>query len=390
MASSPATKDSKRRLRVGIDAHALGSDLGGNETYLRSLLTGLRSHPEHDYVLYITHPGAREIAARLLPGAECRSVSGNPLKRLGIDLPIASWFHGLDLIHLQYVAPLLPGCPISLLIHDLSYEHAPSWFHPSEVQRFRWTIPRSASLAKVVLTISDFCREDIIRRLQLPPDKVVVTPNSLPPFCKPAEESAILGLKKRVGISQRYILALGNLQPRKNITTLLQAWRSIRDRPELHDVALVITGKKAWLYEEILKEAEVAEEANQRDHGRTGKDRVTFTGYLPEEDLPALYSGALLFVYPSLFEGFGLPPLEAMACGTPVIVGRNSALPEVCGEAARYSCVTDPDQLGEEILALSLDQSGRDSLSLAGIARAGTFTLEKLTLPTVQAWERIA
>jgi glycosyltransferase involved in cell wall biosynthesis len=372
---------SKKRLRIGIDAHALGSNLGGNETYLRSLLTGLSHHPEHDYILYITHAGALEIADRLLPGSECRLVSENPLKRLGLDLAIASRFHGLDLLHLQYVAPLFPGCPISLLIHDLSYEHAPSWFRPLEVTRFRWTIPRSAALAAVVLTISEFCREDIIRRLKLPPDRVVVAPNALPPFCQPAGGDEIDSLKRRLGISNRYILALGNLQPRKNITTLMRAWKTVMASPSMQDVTLVITGKKAWLYEEILNEA---------GPDKAMEDRILFTGYLVEEDLPALYSGALLFVYPSLFEGFGLPPIEAMACGTPVIVGENSALPEVCGQAARYSEVTDPVRLGRDILALSLDEEERRNLSVEGTHRAGSFTLVRLTLPTLRAWESIA
>jgi glycosyltransferase involved in cell wall biosynthesis len=209
----------------------------------------------------------------------------------------------------------------------------------------------------------------------------VVAPNALPPFCQPAGGDEIDSLKRRLGISNRYILALGNLQPRKNITTLMRAWKTVMASPNMQDVTLVITGKKAWLYEEILNEA---------GPDKAMEDRILFTGYLVEEDLPALYSGALLFVYPSLFEGFGLPPIEAMACGTPVIVGENSALSEVCGQAARYSEVTDPVRLGRDILALSLDEEERRTLSVEGTHRAGSFTLERLTLPTLRAWESIA
>lgn len=368
-----------RRLRVGIDAHALGSGLGGNETYLRSLLIALRAHPEHDYILYVSHPKARELAEKMLPGCTTHAVSANPLKRLGFDLSHASRHHGLDVMHLQYVAPLFPGCPVSLLIHDLSYEHRPEWFRPLEVLRFRCTIPLSASVSKAVLTISDYCREDIVKRLHLPREKVTVSPNALPPFCSPADQTAIAALREKLKLPGRYILALGNLQPRKNITTLLQAWKLIRNNPGLQDVSLVITGKKAWLYDEILSEADAALDT-----------RILFTGYLPEEDLPALYSGALLFVYPSLFEGFGLPPIEAMACGTPVIVGRNSALPEICGEAALYSEITSAEKLGADILALCLNEEERLRLSAAGIRQAGTYTLENLALPTIRAWEKIA
>jgi|GEM_PF-1355425 len=372
---------SNKRLKIGIDAHALGSNLGGNETYLRCLLQGLNAHPEHDYVLYVSHSTANRIAGELLPGAECHQVSPNPLKRLGLDLPLASFRDGLDLIHLQYVSPLLSGCPVSLLIHDLSYEHNPKWFTRGEVARFRATIPRSAKASRIVMTISEFCREDIIRRLGIPSEKVIVTPNALSPHFKRAETEKIRGLRSRLGIPELYILALGNLQPRKNITSLIRAWRRIMECPEMKDTSLVITGKKAWLFDEILREAGI---------GDASGDRIIFTGYLPEEDLPLLYSGALLFVYPSLFEGFGLPPIEAMACGTPVILGGHSALAEVCGTAACYTDVTDQVALGESILMLMGDETKRRSLSAEGILHATSYTLERLAGPTVRGWESIA
>lgn len=371
---------SKKRLRIGIDAHALGSNLGGNETYLRCLLLGLKSHPEHDYVLYLAHPEAERVASTILPEAECRWISANPVKRLGIDLPIASWRHHLDILHLQYVAPLVSGCPTSLLIHDLSYEHHPEWFTRGEVARFRATIPRSAKASRIVMTVSEFCREDIIRRLGIPPEKVIVTPNALPPHYKPAETDKISEFRSRLEVPERYILALGNLQPRKNIISLIRAWRRIKERHEMKGTSLVITGKKAWLFDEILREAGIGNESD---------DRIIFTGYLPEEDLPALYSGARLFVYPSLFEGFGLPPLEAMACGTPVIVGHHSALPEVCGDAVAYVDVTSEERLGSRILEIATDMESRDALSSAGIIRTRSFPLDRLADSTVRGWEGI-
>lgn len=369
---------SKKRLRIGIDAHALGSNLGGNETYLRCLLQGLKSHPEHDYVLYLAHPEAWRIASTLLPEAECRWVSSNPVKRLGIDLPIASYRHHLDILHLQYVSPLVSGCPTSLLIHDLSYEHHPEWFTRGEVARFRATIPRSAKASHIVMTVSEFCRNDIIRRLGLPSDKVIVTPNALPPHYKPVESDKISEFRSRLELPERYILALGNLQPRKNIVSLIRAWRRIKDHPEMKGTSLVITGKKAWLFDEILREAGIGNESD---------DRIIFTGYLPEEDLPALYSGALLFVYPSLFEGFGLPPIEAMACGTPVIAGHHSALAEICGDAVAYVDVTSEEQLGTRILEIAMDKERREALSATGITRTRSFTLDRLADSTLRGWE---
>jgi len=372
---------SVRKLRIGIDAHALHSQLGGNETYLRCLLLGLRSHPEHDYILYVSSEDAARLAKVLLPKASCRQVSHNPLKRLGWELSMASFRDGLDVMHLQYVSPLVAGCPVSLLIHDLSYEHHPEWFTRFEVARFRVTIPRSVKASGVVMTVSEFCRGDIINRLGAPPEKVIVTSNALSPDFTPRLPEESDRIKRKYSLPDRYLLALGNLQPRKNLVTLLRAWKRIMNHPSLIGTDLVITGKRAWLYDAILKEASLGEEISKR---------VRFTGYLPQEDLPALYSGALLFVYPSLFEGFGLPPIEAMACGTPVITGRHSALEEVCGNAAAYTNVTDEGSLGETILRVIADESARRLHSAEGILRAGSFTLQRLAGPTVLAWEGIA
>jgi len=174
---------------------------------------------------------------------------------------------------------------------------------------------------------------------------------------------------------------LGNLQPRKNLVTLLRAWKQIMNHPALGDMDLVITGKRAWLFEEILREATLGGDMSRR---------IRFTGYLPQEDLPALYSGAELFVYPSLFEGFGLPPIEAMACGTPVITGHHSAIREVCGNAVRYADITDPDALGKTILQLLENEAERLSLASLGKLRAENFTLGHLAGSTVRGWNEIA
>jgi glycosyltransferase involved in cell wall biosynthesis len=228
------------------------------------------------------------------------------------------------------------------------------------------------------MTVSHFCREDIIRRLHLPPEKVVVTPNAVSPIYQPIDREGQESVKNRWNLPERYILALGNLQPRKNIETLLRAWKAIMHKPGMENVSLVLTGKRAWLHDDILQEA------NQE-----GMERVLFTGYLPEKDLPALYSGAMMFVYPSLFEGFGLPPIEAMACGTPVIVGKNSALGETCGDAARYADVHSEGSLADAMVSLASDHLERERLAALGIARAAHFTLENLAEPTLRSWENI-
>lgn len=365
-------------MRIGIDAHALGSGLGGNETYLRGLLVELCEHPQHDYVLFVSDDFAGANARALLPAAKVVNLGRRSrVARLGWELRGKARGEGIDLLHVQYVAPIASP-PFVVTIHDLSFRHSPEWYSRAEGLRFEMTVPWTARRARRVLTVSDFCRNDIARQLGLPADKIVVTPNRIGEEFVPQSQEPVAATCAALRIPTRYILTVGNLQPRKNLPRLVQAWELLRERGVA--LPLVIVGRKAWLCDATFAAA-------AQSRWRTD---IHFTDYVAAEQLSALYSGAELFVYPSLFEGFGLPPLEAMACGAPVSVSNAAALPEICGSAAEYFDPHDPNAIADAMSRLLTDSDRRRELREAGWRQVEKFRRGDLGARTVAAYEQAA
>ena len=226
---------------------------------------------------------------------------------------------------MQFTAPPFAPCPVVVSIHDLSFEHLPETFKRRSRKQLRLTVRRSARKAAQVIALSEYARSDMIDTYGFDPEKVTVIPLAAPAHFGPVKTTEELQrVRQTYGIEGDYILSVGAIQPRKNLSRLLAAYSRLRRaQPEGKLPKLVLVGKCAWLYDETLRTIKELELS----------DSVILTGYVPEADLPALYSGALCFVYPSYFEGFGLPPLEAMKCGAPVIVGNRTSLPEVVGDA---------------------------------------------------------
>ena len=369
-----------RPLRIGIDAHAIGSRLGGNETYIRGLIEALAGHPRHQYIVFVTDAEAAAVVHRLCPAALTRTMGHrNALVRLGFSLTRLCIRDRVDVLHTQYVAPPVSP-PIVVMIHDLSFRHHPEWYTRREKLRFELTVPWTARRAKRVLTDSEFSRQDIISSLRLPEKKVVVTYVPLGRLFAPQPADRVSDALDRLGIRRPYILALGNLQPRKNLPLLIQAWQELRASAPDFTPRLVIVGKKAWLFDRVLEATQSSGYAQD----------ITLTGYVADEDLPSLYSGAAFCVYPSLFEGFGLPPLEAMACGTPVITSNATSLPEICGDAPLYFDPSSAEDLKRAMLRLHRDPELCAERVKAGLKRAAIFHAADPAAPTVEAYEQAA
>jgi len=342
------SRTKSRTLRVGIDAHALGSRLGGNETYIRNVIRALAAvDPGGDYTLFLSPHGAHAFpASDVIAGTEgMRRVvvrPHNPLVRISLTFPLALAREKIDVVHVQYVAP--PVCPARVVVsvHDIAYERYPQFFTPSEVARMRALVPLTVRRAAAVLTLSDYSKRDIVRRYGVPPEKVTVTHLAADPMFRPIHDAdRLAAVRERYGTGEEFILSVGNLQPRKNIKTLIEAYVKLR-RAGATRHKLVLVGKRAWLHDDIFAAA--------RDSGYAGE--LVFTDYVPDADLVALYNAAAVFVYPSIFEGFGLPPLEAMACGTPVVCSNTSSFPEVVGDAALTVDPLDPDAVAGAIASL--------------------------------------
>jgi glycosyltransferase involved in cell wall biosynthesis len=369
-------------MRIGIDAHAIGSQTAGNETYIKNLVEALAAiDTENEYVLFFTRPEAADAwRGRFRNVRVCLVRPHTRYLRIPFSLPLAAWRTGVDLLHVQYVAPPICPCPVVATIHDLSFEHLPQLYTPRERWLFKLAIGYTARRAARILTVSEYSARDLLATYRLPPERVVVTPEGVSALFAPVRDPARLqAVRRRYGIAREYILSVGSLQPRKNLVRLIRAYVNLRRRDEEWDHQLVIVGKKGWLYQDIFRAAR---------QSPFGED-ILFTGYVPEEDLPALYSGATVFVYPSLFEGFGLPVLEAMACGVPVITSNSSSLPEVVGEAALLVDPYDERALEVALQNVVWNAELRRELSERGMRRARHFSWTRTAELTLRVYEDV-
>jgi glycosyltransferase involved in cell wall biosynthesis len=371
-------------LHIAIDAHSVGAQLAGNESYAVNLIEALAEIDRTNlYTLYVTKPAAIDRFANRWPNFKVRqTLPHTPLVRIPLTLSAELRRHPVDVLHVQFTAPPFAPCPVVTTIHDLSFEHLPETFKRRSRAQLRLTVRRTARKAALILTLSESSRRDIIETYALDPERVIVTPAAAPTHFKPVvDETELKAIRERYGISANYLLSLGSIQPRKNLTRMIEAFLWLRtERPASRPPQLVIAGKRGWLDDEVFRAA-------QQDGLN---ESVKFIGYVPEEDLPALYSGAMCFVYPSYFEGFGLPVLEAMQCGAPVIAGNQTSLPEVAADAALLFDPFDTTALGEAIAKVIDHPDYREELRARGLKRAAEFSWIATARLTLKAYERAA
>jgi len=277
----------------------------------------------------------------------------------------------------SHYAPRFSPIPTVITIFDLSYVHFPELFRKSDLYQLQNWTAYSVKKAKAILTISQSSKNDIIKYCRIDPKKVFVTYPGYDRECfKPVgDEGKINNIKKKYKIEGNYISYLGTIQPRKNLVRLVDAFYLVlKDFPNLK---LVISGKRGWLYDEFFKKIQ-------------DKKEIIYTDYVAKEDLPALFSGAKAFVLPSLYEGFGIPVLDAMACGCPVVVSNISSLPEVVGEAG---ILVDPGNVENIAISikrvLNLGDNERKTLIEKGLKQAQKFSWEKCARETLQVLEYV-
>ena len=366
-------------MHIAIDAHSIGTGLAGNETYAANLIESLAEIDRtHRYTLYVTKPEAVSRYEGRWPHVSVRrTLPHSPLVRIPVTLSAELRRRPVDLLHVQYTAPPLTPCPVVATVHDLAFEHIPATFKRRSWMQMRLTVRRTVRRAAHVITVSEYSRQDIIKTYGVPPERVTVTPEAAAPHFRPQPPEEVLRVRRKYAIDGDYILAVGSIQPRKNLVRLLRAYAELRSR-RVRPPQLVLVGKRAWLYGETLRAVE--------REGLAGA--CVFTGYVPEADLPALYAGALCFVYPSFFEGFGLPPLEAMQCGTPVITGNLTSLPEVVGDAGLMVDPFDARAIAAALGHVVEDAALREELRGRGLERASRFSWRATAALTLEAYER--
>ena len=369
-------------MHIAIDAHSVGTQLAGNETYAVNLIEALAQIDRvNQYTIYVTKNEAVDRFANRWPNFQVkRTLPHTPLVRIPLTLAAELRRNPVEVLHVQYTAPPFAPCPIVSTIHDLSFEHLPETFTRRSRTQLRLTVRGTARRAAVILTLSEFSRRDIIETYAVDPERVLVTPAAAPTNFAPVEnETELKDIRERYGIKANYLLSLGSIQPRKNLARLIEAYALLRSSRAGNQLPqLVIAGKRGWLDNEIQRAA-------QRENRN---ESIKFIGYVPEKDLPALYSAAICFVYPSFFEGFGLPVLEAMQCGTPVIAGNRTSLPEVAGAAALLFDPFDAGALAEAIERIIHNPDTRAELRAKGLERARIFSWTATARLTLQAYER--
>jgi glycosyltransferase involved in cell wall biosynthesis len=257
-------------------------------------------------------------------------------------------------------------------IHDLIPLDHPEWFNRRFGQWYSWLLPRLAKRVRHLIAISDFTKQRIVQRLGVAPEKVTVIPNGVDSRFSPRNPEEIEITLRALDITpEPYLLYVGSLEPRKNLPRLLEAWRTAQPSVT-KDMRLIVAGARGS--SRVFGAVEI----------ECVPPRTEFIGYVPDEHLPGLYSGAVALVYPSLYEGFGLPPLEAMACGTPVVTSDGTSLPEVVGDNAVLVDPYDSDSIAEGIVRVLSNPSLRDSLSRSARQRAACFTWEQAAHQTIQ------
>jgi len=366
-------------MRFAVDAHAIGCHLTGNEVYIRNLLNHFaRLDRDNEFFAYLSKPNAQsDIPERFrsLP------VSQNPFRRLGFDIPVRLRLDRPDLLHVQYTGPIRPGVPLVASVHDVSYLEHPRFFTRFRATQLRITVKRTIEAAARILTPSEFSRNAILRHYSVDEQKVVVIPNAASSVFRPVERqvSAAL-LERKFGIAGPFVLMVGDLQPRKNHLGLLRAFEELlHAHPQLRH-RLVFVGKETWSSKDLHRAADRSPIA----------DRIHFTGFVDDQDLVYFYGACDLFVFPSFYEGFGLPILEAMACGRAVTCSNTSAMPEVADGAA---ILFDPRSTREMTRAMAdvlLDAELRARLERLGIQRAAQFSWEQAARRTLQVYYEVA
>ncbi|MDQ3916917.1 MAG: glycosyltransferase family 4 protein [Acidobacteriota bacterium] len=370
-------------MHIAIDAHSVGTGLAGNETYAANLVEALAEvDRENGYTVYVTRPEAERRFAGRWPNVRVqKTLPHAPLVRVPFTLSAELRRRPVDLLHVQYTAPPFAPCPVVATIHDLSFEHLPETFKRRSWMQLRLTVRRTARRAAHIIAPSEFTRRDLIETYRLDPERVTAIPLAASPRFRPVEDGGEIGrVRSLYRIGGEYVLAVGSIQPRKNLARLVRAYALLRrERGRSNLPQLVLVGKRAWLYGETLRAIE--------EEG--AGDSVILTGYVSEADLPALYTGALCFAYPSYFEGFGLPPLEAMSCGAPVLAGARTSLPEVVGDAGLLADPFDEGALARALARLIDDDALRAELRARGLRRARSFDWRDTARMTLQVYRRV-
>jgi glycosyltransferase involved in cell wall biosynthesis len=379
-------------MRIAIDYSAAVNQRAGVGRLVRNQVLALAEvDHENDYRLVYARPNRGSLPqfprgknfARREVGVRERWLT-IMWHRAKMPLP-ADWFSGrVDLYHSpDFVLPPLRHAHGILTVHDLAFLMRPECAHPRLRAYLEEVVPRSVRRADFIIADSENTRNDLVVLLGVPPEKIAVVPGGVEDSFAPVTDQAQIGrVRRHLGVGDApFILAIGVLEPRKNLNRLMDAFAALKQRGNVPaDLKLVLAGGKGWLFDGIFEHYGASPVRND----------IVLPGFVPDELLPALYSAAEVFAFPSLYEGFGLPILEAMACGTPVVASRASCMPEVAEGAALLIDPARVDGLVDALERAITDTSLRDDLIARGRERAAQYTWRGAAQSLLEVYRRVA
>lgn len=365
-------------MRVGIDYTAAVRQRAGIGRYTRNLIRAVSEFDkENQYRLFVA--GGWGSGDGLGPLPSNFEVRGIPLadrwlhilwQRMRVPIPVQLVTGALDVFHSpDFVLPPTGRTPTILTVHDLSFLRVPECFVPGFSEYLEGAVSRAVSRAAHILADSESTRRDLFELMDVGHEQVTVVYPGVEARFQPVRDAQVLdGVRFRYGLPEHFVLTVGTIQPRKNLVTLVEAFDRVLARhrrdPLIADLHLVLAGEKGWMYQQTF-DAVVSSGL---------EDRVDFPGFVQDRDLPALYTLASAFAFPTKYEGFGLPVLEAMACGTPVVAANNSSIPEVVGDAGVLVAADDPQGIADALVLLVSDAALRTRLVAEGREQARRFT----------------
>lgn len=365
-------------MRIGIDLHTLTNLMQGSRTYIYNLVKSLLGlDNSNEYFLYFPNTATDPNILFRQSNAHSRIIfPSSRFIRLPFSFPLKLAADRIDAFHCQYMAPPICPCPYLISLHDIIHETSPQFYPPGLRFLMHHFYPTSARRAAKILTISQYSKGQIAEIYKIPEDRIVVTYVGVSDDFRPIpDQEKIKRVAERYGISGEYILFVGRIEPRKNLGTLIDAYYLLK-RGRCIDHRLVIAGMQDPLFRDF----------HNSISAKAAESRVVFTGGVAEDDLPYLYNGADLFVYPSFAEGFGLPVLEAMACGVPVIASNATALPEAVGDAGIMVPPENPEMFAEAMRRVLSDPELKEAMRHKGLQRVKLFTWRKTAEKVLEAY----
>ncbi|HEX8684446.1 MAG TPA: glycosyltransferase family 1 protein [Ardenticatenaceae bacterium] len=367
-------------MHIGIDARILGYRRAGIGKYTQRLIEQLALLDKENQftILHSRRDSGTLVRQENFQRKTLFTPSHHRLEQW--LLPLETAFTGLDLLHSpDFIPPFYRNYKSIITVHDLAFLHFPHFVTTDSAHHYG-QIDQAVRRTDHIIAVSESTKADLINMLGVPERKISVIHEAADPMFRPIKDQGTIDVvRQRHGLAERpYIFFLSTIEPRKNLPTLLRAFRRLLDEYRSINVTLAVAGEKGWLFENVF----------ELYHELKLEDDVKFLGHVPITDLPALFNGALIHVHPSFYEGFGLTPLEAMACGTPTIVSNVSSLPEVVGDAGLLVSPDDEEEWTEAMYRLLNDSALCQTFSEKGLRRAAQFSWEKAARQHLEVYHR--